>query len=615
MLSVAMILCAAMTQLAGPDGAPAKVGGQELSIAPSRIAAVTVFPHSARVTREVTLPDKEGVLELRVGPLPFGGILLDSASGEGGPQVRILGVRHEMIEDSAERKREIAAADERVRALSEESDRIQAQAEVAKANLDFLAQLEGFSESAVEKLADRGTVDAAGAIKLADHIMSARAEVSKQQVEVKIKASGNQRDSELAREALGFLKDAPGKGDLRFVLLVDKAAPGPATVRLSYHVASARWSPRYRIRAGAEGEPVRVECLAEIVQATGEDWKGVALALSTSEAQIAATLPPLGALEVEMGNAGDEKPELPENSEIQHLRLEGPADLAVRAVLVDQAATLEQTRDLLSAAVPAKLGDMPTESPEGAGVIVSLPGIHDLKAITEQEEGGQLLLLSRFEAKPEWYYATTPILSSRVFRMANLANGNSWTLLQGKADMYRGDEFVGRMELPAVPSGEPFTVGFGADSQVGVHRRLVSHDTAVQGGNQVEGYEYRIRLHSFKPAPIKVQVWDRIPRSRPDEVAVNMDQATPAISADPAYLRRDRPDNLLRWDVEVKPGQNKEEALTITYRFKLEFSRERSLGGFSSVTSGNPASLGGSAGMGGMGGMFSRGLGVPPLSR
>ena len=35
-----------------------------------------------------------------------------------------------------------------------------------------------------------------------------------------------------------------------------------------------------------------------------------------------------------------------------------------------------------------------------------------------------------------------------------------------------------------------------------------------------------------------------------------------------------RPDNLLRWDLTVSPGQTGEKAVIVAYQFKLEYARD-----------------------------------------
>jgi hypothetical protein len=147
--------------------------------------------------------------------------------------------------------------------------------------------------------------------------------------------------------------------------------------------------------------------------------------------------------------------------------------------------------------------------------------------------------------------------------------------------MYQGTDFVGRTNLPLVAIGEQFTAGFGVDPQLQASRELVDKSRTVQGGNQVHAYHYRVRLSSFKPTPVTVQVWDRLPRAEAAEsVGVNLVSTQPELSKDERYLRAERPQNLLRWDVKVDPGENGEKAKTITYDFKLEYDRNVAIANF-----------------------------------
>jgi hypothetical protein len=161
----------------------------------------------------------------------------------------------------------------------------------------------------------------------------------------------------------------------------------------------------------------------------------------------------------------------------------------------------------------------------------------------------QLIEVARIELAPSYFYKTVPVLAPHVYRQATLANRSEFVLLPGEATMYVGTDFVGRMNLPLVAIGEQFTAGFGVDPQIQVTRELLNRARSVQGGNQVQTYDYRIRLQSFKPGDVQVQVWDRMPRGEAEAVGVGMVKAAPELSTDPTYVRADRPKNLLRWDV------------------------------------------------------------------
>ena len=115
-----------------------------------------------------------------------------------------------------------------------------------------------------------------------------------------------------------------------------------------------------------------------------------------------------------------------------------------------------------------------------------------------------------------------------------------------------------------------------------VQRQLVDKSRTTQGGNQVLKYEYRIIVNSYKSEPARLQVWDRLPHAEAESVNVNLVKAAPDISKDAIYLRESRPNNLLRWDLEVAPGQSGEKALTVAYEFRMELDRQMAISGFQS---------------------------------
>src|SRR5262249_35548675 len=123
----------------------------------------------------------------------------------------------------------------------------------------------------------------------------------------------------------------------------------------------------------------------------------------------------------------------------------------------------------------------------------------------------QVLEVARLNMEPDYFYKAVPVLTRHVYRLANLSNKSKYVLLPGEATMYQGTDFVGRMDLPLVAIGEQFTVGFGVDPQLQVARQLLDKGRAMQGGNQVLRYDYRILVSSYKAQPVSVQVWDRLP--------------------------------------------------------------------------------------------------------
>lgn len=84
----------------------------------------------------------------------------------------------------------------------------------------------------------------------------------------------------------------------RVELRLSAPPAAPLEVRLSYQVPGARWFPSYELRVDHEGSRAELVMSALLAQVTGEDWRDVALSLSTADLRRRCDLPRLGAWRV-----------------------------------------------------------------------------------------------------------------------------------------------------------------------------------------------------------------------------------------------------------------------------------------------------------------------------
>ena len=129
---------------------------------------------------------------------------------------------------------------------------------------------------------------------------------------------------------------------------------------------------------------------------------------------------------------------------------------------------------------------------------------------------------------------------------------------------------------------------------------------AIQGGNQIFDYELRVGLRNYHSHPVKAQLWERLPKPQGEAIAVNLVKTSSELSADPAYQRTARTDNLLRWDLEVPQGTVGDKTMYLNYEFRLEYARDLPQPHFLSGGLREGPIVGGAiiGGMGGMGGMM-----------
>ncbi|MFO0809657.1 MAG: mucoidy inhibitor MuiA family protein [Gemmataceae bacterium] len=572
-----------------------------------KIVAVTVYQNNALITREVTVPEGLGVVELMVNPLPAETVP-SSLYSESDNGTRILNTRFRaraIREDTREEVRKLQAT---LRQLASAKEKIQADLKAIEENQKFLSKLEGFTGATLTHLTDKGLLNSESTIALAKYVMTTRTERTKEIVALQQQIKDNDEQAAFASRQLNELSAGVSRTERDAVIVVDKANVAAGKVRLNYLVGAVAWKPQYKLRANKDKDPVTLEYLAGVVQKTGEDWTNVMLALSTAQPMLNAAPPELKSLEVSAvpinrpvgqpgsgpggpGMAGEFAPGRFGGSggkdafkEIQQRAAAGRGQAqsfnntfnwTEGTRVYNESAALEQYGELLASVDDIHLARRELgEVSEGPAVTYRLKTRLSLPSRNDE----QTLEIARLELSPEFFYKAVPVLTPHVYRQATLTNKSDFVLLAGEATMYLGSDFVGRGELPIVAIGKQFTVGFGADPQVQVSRQLMSKDRKTTGGNQVLTFDYRILVNSYKAEPIKLQVWDRLPKAEAQAVAVSLVSQKPDLSTDTMYQREERPKNLLRWDVVVQPTQNGEKALQIDYTFRLELDRQMQIG-------------------------------------
>jgi hypothetical protein len=603
-LLIATVCFAQVRPATGPATAPigpAAAAAKAPTTAPSKVIGVTVYQGTALVTREVEVPAGQGLVEVVVSPLPPQTID-SSLYTEATDGLRILSTRYRTRAVKEDTRAEVRALQDQIKKMEAEQQRLQKELQVADQNLLFVGKLEQFTAATMQTLAEKGMLNGETTITLSKYVMSGREEIAKHQVELQQSQQANTEAIAFANRQLGELSAGASRTERDAVIVVDKANNAAGKVNLNYLVSAATWRPRYKLRAGADKDAVQLEYLAAIEQQSGEDWVGADMILSTAQPMLNAAPPELLALDITVnkrlagGSGGGGGGGAPGQSPLtlgranydqsQQLRAQAQKELNgnnsyVGGTIINEAAALEQTEELLNPVAVDfnnKLAAIPPGPRDGPSVIYHLKS----KLTVPSRNDEQLIEVARIELAPEYFYKAVPVLTPHVYRQATLTNKSEYVLLPGEATMYVGKDFVGRMTLPLVAIGEQFVAGFGVDPQLQVVRTMVNKTRTLQGANQVYAYDYRLRVSSYKTTPVKLQLWDRLPKADAEAVGVSLIKTSPELSQDPSYTRDERPDNLLRWDLTIEPGMTGEKAKEVTYQFKLEYAREVSIGNFKS---------------------------------
>ncbi len=571
-----------------PQHSP-KPAAEPVKAAASHIAQVTVYQNNALVTREVEVPACVGTMELVVTPLPPTTVN-SSLYSEGGDGILVLATRFRTRPIREDTREEVRKLEAQLKERAQEAAKLQSDMEAVKQNLQLIGKLENFTAAGTQHTTEKGTLNGETVIALTKYVMDTRAAKSKEVVDLQQQLADNQEQTEFLKRQLQETASGSSKSERDAVIVVDKKNAVAGTVRLNYLVDAASWRPQYKFRAGKdEKEPIQVEYLAAVLQQSGEDWKDVRLVLSTAEPMLNAAPPDLHMLEVAVQPAGQpanpmaapNKDFLGQNfQQAQSLRSQAQHQYNTKNAmaggeLINKASALEQTNEILWTQEDAQRKQgQPGPVREGQSVTYHL----ETRMTVPSRNDEQVLEVTRLAMEPDYFYKAVPVLTPHVYRLANLTNKSKYVLLPGEATMYLGADFVGRMDLPLVAIGEQFTAGFGVDPQLQVQRQMVDKARTMQGGNQVLRYDYRILVSSYKAEPVNLQLWERLPHAESETVGVTLGKAEPEVSTDPVYLREQRPNNLLRWDLKIDPAMNGEKARVVSYDFKMELDRQMTIG-------------------------------------
>lgn len=577
-------------------GQPANAQAKE---AASKLAEVTLYRDQAQITRTITVPKGEGPVELVVQGLPPQ-ILPSSLFAEGGEQIDVRAVRFRERIVSQEPREDIRALDEQILEKQIEFEENTAMKGLLEKQFAYLDKLENFTAATGTAELSKGVLDAKALQETARFVFEQRASATKEMLKLKSVERGLKKEMSTLQQKRALLAGQSQTKVREAVLFLDRRDALADGVRLTYLVSNCGWSPSYNMRGDLAKGKVRLEYNALIRQMTGEDWKGVKLTLSTASPMISASGPAIAGFPVSLkrlGQGGRQVNGFDLNDALSNTNSGGSSKVAAdyefiqrqqignvakfnRNARYDDNAEISWTnnvlanqRQLIELCEPIdKLSPMVLlQSPEqGLSIDYTIEGAVSVQSRADQ----QMTRIMQSQMDGGFYHVANPVLTHFVYREAEVVNTSGRDLLTGPVNVYLDGRFVGRSEMASVTRGQTFVLGFGADPQLKSSRQLVERDQQQQGGNTLLSFEYRMAIENYGSEAAKVRLFDRLPNFPNDnDVKLSLDSGFDGLSKDTVYLRIDRPNGILRWDVTVAAGATGEKAAVVPYRYTLEFDR------------------------------------------
>lgn len=602
------------------------------------VEKVTLFIDGAQVTRteQVDIPAGNSTLVF-TGLSPY----LDDKSMQVAAKGRFTVTAVNRLfnhTDSLERSARQQALEQELANIRQQQKKQQAAREVIDAESDLL--------KVNCSVGNRNAATPLAAIKELNEYYASRMEELKRrtlELEGQLKTLSEREQQVLADlTQLGGRQTAPmSEVEVR----IESPAACKGVFTLTYYVRNAGWFPSYDIRSGGLSEPVEISYKANIFQNTREEWKNVALTLSSSNPTTGSIAPQLKTWWLDYGMAPPRyNPSLTSNTVSGTVLDEQREPLPGATVMVpgttvgtstdvqgrysvtvpNGASSLQfnyigyksQTRAIagntmnvvmqednaqLDEVVVTGYGSAPSAALTGrvAGVqarnkaatrtvemeFADFAEESDVMEVgqTQTQLGYEFEIrqpytipsdgksvaaeIGRYRLPAVYTYRSTPKIDKDAFLVAETTDWAKLNLLEGEANVYFENTFVGKSILSPREAGDTLRFSMGRDRGIRIERTKESDYSARRavGSNQTQTMGWKLTVRNTRTEPVVLMLTDQLPVSRNSSITVTEEELSGGTL--------DKETGTVTWRLELKPGEQRE----LKLRYAVKYPKGRSL--------------------------------------
>ena len=510
------------------------------------ITKVILYPQTARLTRSATFNLAAGDHEVQLQSIPGvidpSSVSVNLKSTSQGVILRDVAV--DKVVTALANREEIAALEAEIKALEEEIQAANQRLSGAQAKIAHIDGLLSETRNIVYALTqEKLTIDEHFA-QVAE-IDSKREDFIQEQTSLRVALKKLEEKLKEKNLLYSSLTNRGSHENTLIKLRIEASEDTAIKLELSHLQYSCGWKPIYR--ASLDGSQLILGYEAEVTQKTGEDWKEVAMSLSTSQPMGFRELPELNAWYLSKYTPPVYAP-----------RSEFRAVPAVKlAKSVDQ---VEMLYDSISEAPEAEIND------QGVSMHFELP--HAV-SVPSKDTATRLNIVN-LDLPSEVDLLIVPKLTSDAFRRVILTNESKFTLMPGKAALFYDGEYLGENYFEMIPAGGKKEISFGADQRIIVEREILQQEVSkkVLQDRNVRVYKYQIKITNASSETLKAEVQDNLPVSREDTIKVRLDNVEP------------KPTNIdelnrISWKLSLLPNST----TLLTYEFVVDAPRDIQIDG------------------------------------
>lgn len=507
----------------------------QVNVIQSMPTDVTVFLSGAELKHQTELKMNAGQNEFRFVGLPSSinpnsisfnlgeNIKIISISGEINYQGRVKPSKvRQVLEDSAK------YFEEELSKLNNELEVWEVEKKLLQANQSRIGGNDGVS---VLDLQSFTTYYKTRTKEIAENITAQNKKIAQQQQ----KAKDILKNLEKMRA-----KDATPAFELTLIVNAKEAKISQA--KWSYVVNEAGWSTTYDMRAKGVDKPIHFTYKGNVYNNSGIDWTKVKLKLSTADVMQNATPPDLTSWKLNY-----ETNDYYNNNMMQQQMYQSNVNMDVMSNESVDATTVSRTASVSFSDVAVSELSTEFEIKE----LYTIPS--DNKAYAVE--------INEYELKANYNYVSTPKLDKDAFLMAKILGWESLNLIEGEANVYYNDSYVGKTFISLRKADDTLEVSLGRDKKVIVNRVKKQEFSSKKflSSTLTETVSYELSVRNTNSMPIYLELKDQVPVSANSEIEVEI------LDISGAILNKEN--GLLFWKVDLAAGETKTYKLSYAIKY------------------------------------------------
>ncbi|MBN1157910.1 MAG: DUF4139 domain-containing protein [Bacteroidales bacterium] len=172
-----------------------------------------------------------------------------------------------------------------------------------------------------------------------------------------------------------------------------------------------------------------------------------------------------------------------------------------------------------------------------------------------------------YDLEAIFQYYCVPKIDRDVFLIAKVVDWERYNLLEGEANVFFEDTYVGKTLLDVRYASDTLDISLGRDKNVSVNREKVRDYTTRQliGSKKEETRDWIISVRNNKSQRINMDLLDQVPVSTLEEIEVDVQNLSGA--------RHDATFGEIKWEFTLEPNVQKD----FNLRYSVKYPKNRNL--------------------------------------